>query len=180
MKHGAMFVNTSRGGLVDSGALERAVREKGLRVALDVYAGEPEAAAGEFKSSLFDVDAFVGTHHVGASTEQAQNAIAAEAVRICREFMTSGRAPNSVNVERQTPAKVQLIVRHYDKVGVLAAVLDVVRRHEVNVEEMTNTIFAGARAAVAVIRLSAEPPDTMIDEIATMRDRVIHVAAKPC
>jgi len=180
MKHGAMFVNTSRGGLVDMGALERAMREKGLRVALDVFPGEPEGGTAEFRQSLFEMDAFIGTHHVGASTEQAQNAIAAEAVRVCREFVTTGQAPNSVNVERQTPAKVQLIVRHYDKVGVLAAVLDVIRRHDVNVEEMTNTIFAGAKAAVAVIRLSAAPPDTVIEEIAQMKDTVIHVAAKPC
>ena len=180
MKPGAMFLNTSRGGLVDSGAMERAMREKGLRVALDVYEGEPEGGASKFELPLFAMDGFVGTHHVGASTEQAQNAIAAEAVRICRDFVATGQAANVVNIERTSPAKVQLIVRHYDKVGVLAAVLDVIRRHEVNVEEMTNTIFAGAKAAVAVIRLSAAPPDSLIEEIAKMEDRVIQVSAKPC
>lgn len=65
-------------------------------------------------------------------------------------------------------------------VGVLAAVLDVVRRFGLNVEDMNNTIFAGAKAAVAVLRLSAAPPDALIEEIARMDDKVIQVSAKPC
>lgn len=180
MKQNAMFINTSRGGVVDTQALERAMREKGLRVGLDVFDPEPEGGAGTFTSELLAAGTFVGTHHIGASTDQAQNAIAAEAVRICREFMTSGRALNCVNIEQHTPAKVQLLVRHYDKVGVLAAVLELVRNHGLNVEDMTNTIFAGSKAAVAVIRLSAAPPDVLIQEIGRLEDKVIQVTAKAC
>jgi D-3-phosphoglycerate dehydrogenase len=180
MRPNAMFINTSRGGVVDTQALERAMREKGLRVGLDVFDPEPEGGTGTFASDLLAAGQLVGTHHIGASTDQAQNAIAAEAVRICREFVTSGSAPNCVNIERHTPAKVQLLVRHYDKVGVLAAVLELVRNHGLNVEDMTNTIFAGSKAAVAVIRLSAAPPDVLIQEIGRLEDKVIQVSAKAC
>lgn len=180
MKRGATFVNTSRGGVMDQGALERAVREKGLRAGLDVFENEPAGGTAEFTNELFSSPNFVGTHHIGASTDQAQNAIAAEAVRICAEYVKNGVVPNCVNIERSAPAKVQLIVRHHDKVGVLAAVLDVVRRFGLNVEDMNNTIFAGAKAAVAVLRLSAAPPDALIEEIARMDDKVIQVSAKPC
>ena len=180
MKPNAMFINTSRGGVVDTQALERAMREKGLRVGLDVFDPEPEGGTGAFSSELLAAGQLVGTHHIGASTDQAQNAIAAEAVRICREFLSSGHAPNCVNIERHTPAKVQLLVRHYDKVGVLAAVLELVRNHGLNVEDMTNTIFAGSKAAVAVIRLSAAPPDVLIQEIGRLEDKVIQVTAKAC
>ncbi len=180
MKPRAMVINTSRGGIVDQHALERAVREKGLRAGLDVFENEPAGGTAEFTSELFASPNFVGTHHIGASTDQAQNAIAAEAVRICSEFVRNGQVPNCVNIERHAPAKVQLLVRHHDKVGVLAAVLDVIRRFGLNVEDMSNTIFAGAKAAVAVIRLSAAPPDELIAEIAKMDDKVIQVSAKPC
>jgi len=174
-----MFINTSRGGLHDTKALEVAMRERGLRVGLDVFEGEPEGAAGTFDHPICKLPGFVGTHHIGASTEQAQDAIATEAVRICREFVTLGQPPSAVNIERHAPAKVKLIVRHYDRVGVLASVLTVVRNHGVNVEDMTNTIFAGAKAAVATIRLSSTPSTAMIQEIASMEDKVIHVSAKP-
>ncbi len=180
MKPGAMFINTSRGGVVDQEALVRAMKERGLRAGLDVFDPEPEGGTGAFAGEIASLPGFVGTHHIGASTEQAQNAIAAEAVRICREFVTSGSVPNSVNVERHSPAQVQLLVRHLDKVGVLAAVLQVIRNHGLNVEEMTNTIFAGAKAAVAVIRLSGSPPEALIREIAGMQDKVIQVTAKAC
>jgi D-3-phosphoglycerate dehydrogenase len=180
MKKGAVFVNTSRGGVMDQAALERAMRERGLRVGLDVFDPEPAGGTGAFEGEIAKLPGFVGTHHIGASTEQAQNAIAAEAVRICREYVTAGRVPNCVNIELHPPAKVQLLVRHYDKVGVLAAVLDVIRRHGLNVEDMTNTIFAGAKAAVAAIRVSAEPPEELLAELRAMGDKIIQVTAKPC
>jgi D-3-phosphoglycerate dehydrogenase len=94
------------------------------------------------------------------------------------EFV-SGQAPNCVNIETKSPACCQLIVRHLDKVGVLASVLDKLRRANINVEEMHNTVFQGAKAAVAVIRLGQEPDAATIEDIAGMRDMIIHVEVKP-
>ena len=178
MKKGAMFVNTSRGGLVDQPALVRAMKDKGLRAGLDVFDPEPAEGACSFHDELFALPGFVGTHHIGASTEEAQNAIAAEAVRICGEFVRTGQVPNVVNVKRHATTHFQLIVRHHDKVGVLAAVLGIIRNHDVNVEEMSNTIFEGAKTAVAVLRLSSPASPTMVVEIAELKDQVIFVEAK--
>jgi D-3-phosphoglycerate dehydrogenase len=98
-----------------------------------------------------------GTHHIGASTEQAQEAIAEEAIRIIRTFVKTGEVLNCVNLAMRTPAKWQLVIRHYDRVGVLAFVMDQVRRAGINIEEVQNVIFEGAAAASCRIQLDAEP-----------------------
>ena len=99
MKPGAAFINTARGSVVDEGALAAAIRGKGIRAAADVFAGEPAGAGSmaDWKSPLADLPGFVGTHHVGASTDQAQNAVAEEVVRIVRVFKDTGRWENRVN-----------------------------------------------------------------------------------
>lgn len=179
MKPGAIFVNTSRGGIVDEAALVAAMKSKGLRVGLDVFDPEPAEGVAEFRPAIATSGGvFAGTHHIGASTEQAQNAIAHETVRICREFVQTGRVPNVVNVEEHAPAECQLVVRHFDKVGVLASVLGILRNHGANVEDMSNTIFQGARTAVATIRLSKQPKPEAIGEIAALEGSVIAVEAK--
>ena len=83
---GAILLNTSRGEIVDEPALIRALDEKGLRAGLDVYNDEPGASEGTFDSALARHPSVYGTHHIGASTEQAQNAIAAEIVHMLDEF----------------------------------------------------------------------------------------------
>ena len=85
MKPGAFFINTSRAEVVDEAALERAVKEKSIRAGLDVFAGEPTGGAGDVAAPIFQLPGVIGTHHIGASTDQAQEAIAAETVRIVRE-----------------------------------------------------------------------------------------------
>lgn len=97
MKPGAYLINASRGSVVDEVALEQAVRERGIRVALDVYDGEPAAGKAEFAPSVLSAPGAYGTHHVGASTDQAQVAIAMEVIRIVEEFTKTGAAPNCVN-----------------------------------------------------------------------------------
>jgi len=180
LPHGSYVINTSRAEVMDYDALASFMAHRGLRVGLDVYPGEPEGGTGQFVAPILRAGGIVyGTHHIGASTDQAQDAIAAEAVRIVKSFLQTGQAPNCVNIETRSPARCQMIVRHYDKVGVLASVLDALRRADINVEEMSNTVFQSARAAVAVIRLARHPGDDVLRTIAAMRDMVIHVDVKP-
>lgn len=70
-------------------------------------------------------------------------------------------------------------MRHYDRVGVLASVLDMLRRAEINVGEMSNTIFQGHKAAVAVIRLHQKPQPELLAAIADMKEMIIKVDLKP-
>jgi D-3-phosphoglycerate dehydrogenase len=165
MKPGAFFVNTSRAEVVDQAALERAVKEKGLRAALDVFKEEPTGGAGDVEAPIFQHPGVIGTHHIGASTEQAQEAIAAETVRIVREYQENGRAPNVVNLAKKSPACCLLVVRHLDRVGVLAAVFDEIKTAGINVQETENIVFDGAKAAVARIYLSETPTAEILDTI---------------
>lgn len=167
MRPRALFLNTSRAEVVDGAALRRVAVDKGLRVALDVFEREPDKAEAAFDDDIVQLPGVLGTHHVGASTEQAQSAIADETVRIVRDYVQSGEVRNCVNVlpPAKTPARAELVVRHHDKIGVLAEVLGAVRRHRINVETMQNTIFQGARAACARIRLGTRPSAELLSEL---------------
>ncbi|MBI4025561.1 MAG: hydroxyacid dehydrogenase [Verrucomicrobia bacterium] len=175
MKPGAYFINTSRGEVADQAALVRAMREREIRAGLDVYASEPSAAAGEFADAIAQEPNFYGTHHIGASTDQAQEAIAAETVRIIQVFKTTGKVPNVVNLARRTPATHTLVVRHRDRPGVLAGVLDAIKAAEINVQEMENIIFDGAEAAVARINLDKPPPVESLDRLKAKNADIIEL-----
>jgi D-3-phosphoglycerate dehydrogenase len=174
MKPKAIFIHTARGGVVDEAALLDAVKTKGIRAGLDVYEKEPKPATADFADPLLAEPTVYGTHHIGASTNQAQDAIAAEAVRIVRSFIETGSVPNCVNLETKSPARWQLVVRHYDKVGVLANVLSTLKERAINVEEMENIIFAGAKAACAKIKLDSQPDDAVLAQIRGRTDEIIH------
>lgn len=165
MREGAYFINTSRGEVVDQNALVAAMRGRGIRAGLDVYASEPTSATGDFTDEIAREVNLYGTHHIGASTDQAQEAIAAETVRIIRTFKETGKVPNVVNLAARTPATHLLVVRHRDRPGVLAQVLDAIRAAHINVQEMENIIFEGAEAAVARINLEAAPPADTLERL---------------
>jgi D-3-phosphoglycerate dehydrogenase / 2-oxoglutarate reductase len=177
LRFGAILINTSRGPLVDTAALRTAISAKGLRVGLDVFEGEP--AGGEAEWADKELAALVtATPHVGASTDQASEAVAAEVVRIIDLFIKTGHPAGTVNLCAKSPAKFRLVVRHLNRVGVLAFVLDGLREEGINVEEMENTIFAGAAAACCSMLLDQTPSDALADR---MRDNpdVLHVSLNP-
>jgi D-3-phosphoglycerate dehydrogenase len=165
LKPGSYFVNTARGEVVDYAALEKAVRERDIRVGLDVFAAEPTGGTGEFKDPIAALKNVYGTHHIGASTDQAQDAIAAETVRIVSSYKDTGKVPNVVNLAKKTPATHMLVVRHRDRPGVLAHVFDHLRKSDINVQETENVIFEGAQAAVARINLDGAPADALLRQI---------------
>jgi D-3-phosphoglycerate dehydrogenase len=176
LRPGAILINTSRGDVVDEAALIEAVEVKGLRVGLDVFEGEPAGSTGEFESQLARHPAVYTTHHIGASTSQAQEAIAAEVVEMIRDY-ERGHVRNVVNLIPPPPGGSILIVRHYDRVGVLSAVLGALRSAGLNVQEMQNQVFAGAGAALASIHVEGDVPESVRSEVATNPD-VIHVSVR--
>ena len=172
----AYFFNTARGEIVDEEALKGAIRDKGIRAGLDVFAQEPAGGTGEFTSEIARTTAIYGTHHIGASTEEAQEAIAAEAVRIVRLFQETGKVPNVVNLARKTPATCTLVVRHLDRPGVLASVLDAISAAKINVQEMENVVFEGAEAAVARISLETIPPEAILQSVRTANPDILELS----
>ncbi|MCX7875995.1 MAG: hydroxyacid dehydrogenase [Melioribacteraceae bacterium] len=97
MKNGAIFINTSRAGVVNEDSLIKAVKEKNIKAGLDVFIGEPEDKGGSVSSKLQEIDNIYVTHHIGASTEQAQNAVAEETVNIILDYIKTGEIRNCVN-----------------------------------------------------------------------------------
>jgi D-3-phosphoglycerate dehydrogenase len=176
MRPGAFFVNTSRAEVVEQPALERAVRERKIRAGLDVFAGEPSGGTGVVEDGIFKLDGVIGTHHIGASTDQAQQAIADETVRIIREYKQTGRAPNVVNIAKKSPATHLLVVRHYDRVGVLAGVFTQLKSAGINVQETDNVVFDGAVAAIARIHLDQAPSDQIIESIRSTSTDIIDLS----
>ena len=175
MRDGAYFINTSRGETVDQQALVDAIHAKGLRAGLDVFAIEPTSAVADFNDPIANETRVYGTHHIGASTDQAQEAIAAETVRIVRAFKETGQVPNVVNLAQRTPATHRLVVRHRDRPGVLAQVLEAIKAEHINVQEMENIVFEGAQAAVARINLDKAPSSATLDRLRAGNEDVIEL-----
>jgi len=97
IKQNAFLINTSRAGVINEEAMLEAIKEKNLRVALDVFNDEPEAKTGQVNSSLTSNPNVYVTHHIGASTAQAQNAVAEETINIIKHFVDGGVVDNCVN-----------------------------------------------------------------------------------
>lgn len=176
MKAGAFFLNTSRAEVVDQAALERAVKERGIRAGLDVFAEEPAGGSGAVDAPIFALPGVIGTHHIGASTDQAQEAIATETVRIVGLYKESGRPANVVNLATKTLATHLVAVRHYDRVGVLAAVFDCLKRGGINVQEMENIVFDGGKAAVARIHVDRVPDADVQRSLRTCTPDILDVS----
>ncbi len=171
---GAIVVNTARSEVLDYEALDELIPKKGLRVGLDVFATEPDRGTAPFEAPVLGRGVVYGTPHIGASTEQAQRAIAKETARIIRAFLTEETVPNVVNICATSPARYVIVVRMLDKVGVLANTLSVLKRHGLNVEELSNTVFEGAQATCSKLRVSGRPSDACLKEIAAF-DEILHV-----
>ncbi|HEV2951356.1 MAG TPA: NAD(P)-dependent oxidoreductase [Actinomycetota bacterium] len=177
MKEGAILLNTSRGDIVDEAALLDAIETRGLRAGLDVYPDEPGSGETGWSSKLAQHPNVVGTHHIGASTAQAQKAVADGVVEIIDAFV-HGEILNCVNLAPTRLGTHTLHVRHLDRVGVLAGVFDILRRRDLNVEQMENRVFEGRNAAVATIDVVGDVGPDLIGALEGLDD-VIHVSAVP-
>lgn len=168
MKKGAIFVNTARGDVVDAAAMIKAIDSKGIKAGLDVFANEPA------KDGAFDQTELAGkvvcTPHIGASTEQSEEAIAEEAVRVVQAFMKTGVPLNVVNVRKGSGGGAALAIRHYNRVGVLANVLHVLRDEGINIEEMQNLIFEKGEAACCSITVDRLPSAATLEQLGKAKD----------
>jgi D-3-phosphoglycerate dehydrogenase len=176
LRPGSYFINTARAEVVDQAALYEAVRDRSIRAGLDVFAGEPSGGSGPVEDKIFELDGAIGTHHIGASTDQAQQAIADETVLIVREYGQTGRVPNVINLAKKSPATHLLVVHHFDRIGVLSAVFRQLEQAAINVQETENIVFEGAAAAVARIHLDHAPPQKVLDAMRAESKDIIELS----
>jgi D-3-phosphoglycerate dehydrogenase len=176
LKKGAYFINTARAGVVDEEALINAAKEGRIFAGMDVFNAEPEGKEGDFKSEISNIKNIYVTHHIGASTEQAQNAVAEETYNIIKNYIELGEIHNWVNRCKKTAAKYQLVVRHFDKPGVLARVLRLLSEERINAQEMENVIFDGEKTACCTIKLDSKPSDKILKEMPQKEDEIIDIS----
>jgi len=176
LKKGALFVNTARSEVVDLPALKAALLGGGIRAGLDVFDNEPASGDAVFADHELAALVAAAAPHIGASTDQAEEAIAEETVRIARIFIETGKPVNAVN-PRKLHAGISLVIRHYNRVGVLANVLHELRNEGINIEEMENTIFEGELAACCALVLDKTPSESLLARIAA-GDHIIQAILK--
>lgn len=164
MKDGSVLLNTSRGEVVDEKALLSALETKNMRAGLDVFCDEPKAGTSQFNSSLASHPRVVGSHHIGASTKQAQDATSNGTIEVIEGYR-NGEVINCVNMATSRIGTASITVRHFDQVGVLAEVFRVLRNAKINVQTVKNNVFLGANSAVAVLDVSGELTPEICEEL---------------
>lgn len=174
----AIVINTSRSELFDLDALYELAPKKGLRVGLDVHPEEPREPSAAWTSRFAALPNFLCTPHIGGATRQAQRAISEEIARVIRSFLTEENVPNVVNVCSASPARFVVVLRQFDRVGALANTLSVLKRHGINIEEISNTVFDGAKATCTKLRVSGRPSDACLKEINAFEE-TLHVDVVP-
>jgi D-3-phosphoglycerate dehydrogenase len=174
IREGACLVHVGHPGAIDEAALAEAVRERGLRLAIDLEASEPSIVAGRIKSPLYQLPGVIATQNLAGATRQARDAVAQEVVRIIKTFLVSGEALNCVNLAERSPATWQLLLRVRDQVGVMASILDAIRADGINAEEVSSRVFTGAKAAFIAIALDERPSGEALAAIRKLPD-VLHL-----
>ncbi|PIE02923.1 MAG: hypothetical protein CSA81_04215 [Acidobacteria bacterium] len=170
-----ILINTSRGTIIDDEALIEAMNEKNIHCGLDVFNDEPTSGKGTINTPLSQHPNVYGTHHIGASTQQAQLAIAYKVVEAIQDF-EKGRINNWVNSETSLQALPAISIRHSDRMGILVEILDVIRKEKINIEQVENKNFSGKEAAFTNIYIDSPITDKVIKAIEAIPN-VIQVTA---
>jgi D-3-phosphoglycerate dehydrogenase/(S)-sulfolactate dehydrogenase len=180
MKKGAILVNCARGGIVDERALAESLAAGHLGgAALDVFEKEPPPA----DHPLFALDNLVCTPHIGASTEEAQSAVAVAIAEQLVAYLRDGVVQNAVNVPglpKEVLDQLAPFLPLAEKLGSLAAQLAPQGPTEVVVEvagELSSVPMRplAARALVGLLRHFLETPVNEVNAPAIAKDRGIHV-----
>lgn len=139
MKRGALFLNLSRGFILDIEALKSGLESGHIGgAAVDVFPVEPKAKGNAFSSPLQDLPNVILTPHIGGSTEEAQRDIGIFVATRLRDYVFNGSTSLSVNLPNLSLDLLQgthrIAFLHTNVPGVLAAVNHTFAEHDVNIE----------------------------------------------
>jgi len=171
MREGAIFLNLSRGFVVDHGSLRKHIENGHLAgAAIDVFPTEPRSRAEEFTSDLRGLSNVILTPHVGGSTEEAQEDIGRFVGTKLRQYVAEGGTSLSVNLPTldlpERAGAYRLAHIHRNTPGVLATINQVLASHDVNIDAQ----FLGTRGDVgyAITDVASNLPDSVVAELAAM------------
>ena len=175
MRQGSLFLNLSRGFVIDHAAL-RAHLDSGhlAGAAVDVFPKEPKGRGDEFVSELRGLPNVILTPHIGGSTEEAQADIGAFVANKLAQFATEGVTTLSVNLPPvampQLPGTHRLVHVHRNTPGVLAAVNSILAGHQVNIEGQV----LGTRGEVGFLLtdIGTRYADDVVDRLRAMEQTI--------
>ena len=174
MRPGSLFLNLSRGFVVDYDALRTEIEAgRVVGAAVDVFPEEPKSRGEEFRSALRGLPNVILTPHVAGSTEEAQEDIGHFVAGKLRDYLSSGATSLSVNLpglDLPPAAARRLIHLHRNVPGVMAHVNGILAEHKVNVEGQ----LLGTRGELgyAITDIGGEFTDEMLDELQAMPETI--------
>ncbi|MFD1719316.1 phosphoglycerate dehydrogenase [Georgenia deserti] len=184
MKHGAIFLNLSRGFLVDYGALREKILDGSIAgAAVDVFPNEPRRNGEPFESELRNLPNVILTPHVGGSTQEAQENIGHFVAGKLAAYQRSGSTDLSVNLPRLTlppsaAARYRVGFVHRNTPGVLALVNQTFAEHGANIEgQILGTL---GEIGYVVTDIGSELPREAVAAVSEMEDTVrLRVMTRP-
>jgi D-3-phosphoglycerate dehydrogenase len=178
MKPRAMFINASRGMVVDDVALrERILSGHIAGAALDVFPVEPKAQGDPFESALRGLDNVILTPHVGGSTQEAQEEIGGFVANKLVSYVRAGSTANSVNLpELQGTADVtapgtrRITHLHRNIPGVLAEIVTIIGESGANI--LSQQLATRGELGYAIIDVESELPDETVKHLAALEPTI--------
>jgi D-3-phosphoglycerate dehydrogenase / 2-oxoglutarate reductase len=175
MRPGSLFLNLSRGFVVDHRALREHIESGHLAgAAVDVFPSEPKGRGDEFVSELRGLPNVILTPHIGGSTEEAQQDIGRYVAGKLRDFVTEGATTMSVNLPHlalpQQAGSHRIAHIHHNVPGVLATINGILAEHKVNIEGQ----LLGTRGELGYVLtdVGVDYPPAVLDELGALEETV--------
>ena len=184
MKHGAIFLNLSRGFLVDYEVLREKILDGSLAgAAVDVFPSEPKKTGDAFDSELRGLPNVILTPHVGGSTQEAQENIGLFVSGKLTKYLKAGSTDLSVNLPRLSlepsdAARYRVAFVHRNTPGVLALVNQTFAEHGANIDgQILGTL---GEIGYVVTDIGSELPREAIEAVRQMEDTLrLRVMVRP-
>ena len=171
MRQGSLFLNLSRGFVIDHAALRRHLDSGHIAgAAVDVFPVEPKTRGDEFRSELRGLPNVILTPHIGGSTEEAQADIGRFVANKLTSFVGDGNTTLSVNLPPialpQQDATHRIAHVHRNMPGVLAQVNSILAAHSVNIEGQL--LATRGEFGYLLTDVGSDYSDEVLDELRAM------------